>query len=386
MTLVHRLLGVGYLAATFAASSFAQTPPVAALPSEKTIESWLLSGQPRLVAWGAHDTLLAGDKNLIPDLLTLAGRWQTLSRQRFDPTVPDASLPDGLFPEQADQRDAMAAVLDTLIQMRVPVPADTLRSLAPDFGNDVAVLLSRMPAVDAGPVSFSFYRSASEHSYGLQYVSAALLARHPVPGFAADLLARIKVEATVIATTPGSEQYGGGRSDGACGPSFEIPRKGWPVTGQYRLSRRQRDGAVLLVAGVDPIYTTREQSTFYTGDACGMSMYMYLDSDERLRLIAEMLNIPPDRFPWSTTPQTTISFQSLPQFYDELMSFVEKQQRQYLATVAALSDRSLLTPAEAEQALPELNLKLSDRRGEGSTPIPAPPNLPPHVEWNSEAF
>ena len=68
------------------------------------------------------------------------------------------------------------------------------------------------------------------------------------------------------------------------------------------------------------------------------------------------------------------------------MGFVDKQQEQYRATVAALSDGSLLTPAEAQQALPELSLKLSDRRGEGSTPIPAPPNLPPHVEWNTEAF
>jgi hypothetical protein len=29
----------------------------------------------------------------------------------------------------------MVAVLDDLIQMNVPVPADTLRALAPDFGN-----------------------------------------------------------------------------------------------------------------------------------------------------------------------------------------------------------------------------------------------------------
>ena len=164
---MHRLLSVGCLTATLAASSFAQTPPAAAeLPSEKPVEGWLRSGEPRLVAWGAHDTLLAGNRNL--------------------------------------------------------------------------------------------------------------LALRPVPGFAADLLANLKVEATVIATTPGSEQYGGGRCDDHCAASFEIPRKRWPITGQYSLSRQQRDGAVLLVAGVDPVYATREQSTFYTGDACGMSMYMYL--------------------------------------------------------------------------------------------------------------
>jgi hypothetical protein len=100
VTLFDRLLGTGCLATTLAACSFAQAPPVAsAFPSEKTIDGWLLSGEPRLVAWGAHDTLLAGDKNLIPDLLSLASRWQTLSRQPFDPPMPEASLPDGLSPE-----------------------------------------------------------------------------------------------------------------------------------------------------------------------------------------------------------------------------------------------------------------------------------------------
>jgi hypothetical protein len=53
----------------------------------------------------------------------------------------------------------MAAVVDTLIQMRVLVPAETLRSLAPDFGNVVAVLLSRMPISEAVPVAFDFYRA-----------------------------------------------------------------------------------------------------------------------------------------------------------------------------------------------------------------------------------
>jgi hypothetical protein len=386
VTLFDRLLGTGCLATTLAACSFAQAPPVAsAFPSEKTIDGWLLSGEPRLVAWGAHDTLLAGDKNLIPDLLSLASRWQTLSRQPFDPVMPEASLPDGLSPEQDDRRDAMAAVLDTLIQINVPVPADSLRALAPDFGNAVAVLLSRMPAVEAGPVSFDLYRRHTDHRYTLQYVSAALLALHPVPGFAADLLANIKVEAIVTATAPGSEEYGGSGSSGSCGPSSEAPRKGWPVTGQYGLSKQAVKGSVLLIAGVDPIYATRNQSTFYTGDLCTTSG-LYLDSGGRLGLVAEMLRIPPERFPWDTAAQTTIEFQSLQQFYDDLLAFVEKQQEKYRTTVAALAERNLLTPSEAEAVLPELNLKLNDRRSEGDAPIPDPPNLPAHVEWNSKPF
>jgi hypothetical protein len=126
------------------------------IPSENTLKNWLLGDDPRLVAWGAHDALLARDRNLIPDLLSLASQWQPLAQ----PTS-ESSAPATLSPEQTDERDAMVAVLDAFIQMNVSVPADTLRALAPDFGNAAAILLSRMSPEDAGPLSFDFYRSPS---------------------------------------------------------------------------------------------------------------------------------------------------------------------------------------------------------------------------------
>jgi hypothetical protein len=380
MTLFPRLLGIGCLAVTLAAHSPAQVPSTpAGVPSENALDSWLLSGDPRLVAWGAHDALMARDPNLIPDLLSLASHWQPLSRQTPDPSTS----PAGLSPEQTDERDAMAAVLDALIQMNVSVPADTLRTLAPDFGNDVAVLLSRMPAEQAGPLSYDLYRSPAEHGHGLQYVSAALLALHPVPGFAADLLANIKVRATIFAILPGSEQFGGGES-GSCAGSSELPREDWPVTGQYALSKENGDAAVLLVAGTDPIYATREESTHYLDDRCGSGVY--LSPGERLRLIAEMLGISPEAIPWQTELMTNIEFQSLGQFDNALLAFVEEQQEKYRATLAALTARNLVTPSESQESLPQLELKLNDMRGEGATPIPNPPNLPSHVQWSSTPY
>src|SRR5271170_2708904 len=108
MTLFPRLLCIGCLAVILAAYSPAQVPSApAGLPSENALDSWLLSGDPRLVAWGAHDALMARDPNLIPDLLSLASHWQPLSRQTSDPSTS----PTGLSPEQTDERDAMAAVL-----------------------------------------------------------------------------------------------------------------------------------------------------------------------------------------------------------------------------------------------------------------------------------
>jgi hypothetical protein len=379
MVLFHRALCVGFLAAILPTVSPAQTPSAATeSPSENTLQNWLHSGDARLVAWGAHDALIARDPNLTPDLLSLAGHWQPLSRDTSDP-----SKPTGLSPEQMDERDAMAAVLDALIQTNAPVPADTLRALAPDFGNDVAVLLSRLPEKESGPLSFDFYRSPAEHSYGLQYVSAALLALHPEPGFAAHLVADITVLARVFVINPGSEPFGWGEA-GDCFSSIDPPRNDWPLTGQYALSKESRDGAMLLAPGIDPIYVTREQSTRYLGDGCGTNVY--LNPNGRLRLVAEMLSVRPEEIQWKTDLETRIEFQSLEQFDNALLTVVEEQQEKHRTTVVALMAHNLLTPSEAAESLPKLLLRLHDMRGERTTPIPIPSNLPTHVEWSPTPF
>ncbi len=348
MTPFRSLLCVG-CAAILASHSLGQTSStVADLPQEKTIEGWLFGGNPRLVAWGAHDALIARDRNLIPDLLSLASRWQALSRQDAD-----ASTPSGLSQDQLDEGDAMAAVLDALIQMEVTVPADTLRSLAADFGNDVAVLLSRLPAEEAESVDVDFYRSPGKN--GLQYVSAALLALRPVPGFAADLLSKTSVQAKVFVVLPQLGLAGSGGCS-ACAVSSERRRKGWPSIGQYALSKNNSDGALLLVEGIDPIYATRKESPHYLGDACGMGVY--LGQEERRRLVAEMLSIAPETIPWKTELSINIEFESLEQFNHAVLTLVDEEQAKYRATVAALADRGLLTSAEAQESLPQLELRL----------------------------
>ncbi len=378
MPLSCRSLCIAGLAATLTPCALAQVPAaVDSSPSEITLESWLRSGEPRLVAWGAHDALATHNRNLIPDLLSLASHWRPLSQ-------PNSGSPphSELSAQQSEERDAMAAVLDALIQMNVPVPADTLRALAPDLGNDVAILLSRMPDEDSGPLSLDFYRSLPEQAYSLRYVSAALLALHPRPEFVADLFANIRVRATIIVVDPGPQ--GGFGSAGCCGLSSEPPREGWPETGQYSLSTQKSDAASLVVAGIDPIYATRTLSTAYVGDRCGTDIY--LGPNQRLRLIAGMLGVAPETIPWQTAPQTTIEYQSLDHFEAALIAFVTEQQRQYRATAGALADRNLLSLADAQQSFPELELTLMDMREENTEPIPRLSNLPARVEWSSSPF
>jgi hypothetical protein len=376
MSLFCRLLCVGCLVATLVARASAQMPSATnPLPPEATLESWLSSEDPRLVAWGAHDVLVARDPNLTPQLVTLAGRWQPLLLQTSD-NSPYPRLSD----EQKDLRDAMAEVLDTLIQMNVALPADALRNLAPDFGNDVAILLSRIPEDESSPLSFDFFRSRPAREFSLQYVSAALLALHPPVEFAADLLSSISVQANVIIVLPGSGQFGFGEGGSTCGGIPERLRENWPMIGQYRLTKQKNDGASLVVAGIDPIYAMRRESTHFLPES---SSDMYLGPEERLRLIAEMLGVPREEIQWNTMAYTTIQFRSPEQFERDLLAFVAEERAKHQATAAALADRNLLSLAEAEQSLPKLKLRIRDLRGEGALPIPEPSNLPSRVEWSS---
>lgn len=373
MTVLHRLLCVGCAIAALAFNTQAQSPSKSdPIPSENTLETWLSSGDPRLEAWGAHDALVTRDQDLIPYLLSLASRWQPLIPQPSDNAPP------------SELRLGMAAVLDTLIQMNAPVPADTLRTLAPDFGNDVGILLGRLPNEESSPLSFDFYHSPPEHGDALQSVSAALLALHPPSGFAADLLSSIRVHATLVVVLPGSNEsgLGGGSSCGLGGTA--PPRENWPVTGQYFLSKQKRDGASLVVGGIDPIYAIREQSTYYLGDTfCTTSTGVHLGPNERLRLIAEMLGVPPQAIEWQTWLVKNIAFQSLEQFDSDLIALVDEQQQKYRETASALADHGLLLPSEVEASLPELDLEIQDMRGPIAAPIPELSSLPPHVKWYS---
>jgi hypothetical protein len=376
MTLFDRLFAGGCLALVLIAYSPAQTQSPPKLPSHKTIETWLNSDDPRLVAWGAHDALLASDKSLLPDLLNLASQWNT----RPEPTADKRRKP--LSQAQIDARDAMAAVVDALIQMGAVVPAETLRNLALDFGNATAILLTRISADEAQPLAYDFYRAPSEKGYGLQYVSAALLAQQPPSGFAADLLESITVRAEIVVMHSGAESFGSG-SAGDCFREKPVVRKDWPVTGQYRLSKQKSDGAVVVVRGVDPIYATRELSTTYFDDWCPGP---YLGPNERQRLIAQMLGIPPESVPWRTSLQTTIEFISPEQFDLEFHRFIDDEEKKYRDTAAALASRGLLNDAEAQQSAPKLKLIISEMRRTEDDPLAQITNLPPNVEYSNSPW
>lgn len=351
-------------------------------PTDIQIQTWLRSGDPQSVAWGAHYVLVTKNQALVSDLLSLVYSWQPLPRFRSEVEKSDVAKRNALTDNDVDRRDAMSAVLDTLIQMQVSVPVETLRNLASDFPNYVAVLLSRLPLEESAPLAFDLYRSSFADVYSLQYVSAALLAQDPPSGFAADLFSGIHIRATLFVTKPGAGEFGTGGGGHDC-VTFVPPaaRQGWPSFGIYEFSKAQGAGSFLVVPGIDSVYAMRTETTHYAGDSC--ANMVSLGPEERRRLLAQMLNISPDAIPWQIQIDETIEFKSEQQFASDLQNFITAQQGKYRATAAALVVKGLMTTAEQEDSLPQIDIQLNDMRGDGYALLSPPSPLPSHVSINN---
>ncbi len=387
MRVLRRLASLVVLAAAVSGGLMAQTSWVAGGGVSEKTTGWPSTVDARMVAWEAHDAATQADGSKIPELLALAKQWAAATEAQpggtevAGSTDPDETGRAAQVANRQDRKDAMAAVLDALIETQVAVPAETLRGLAPEFGNYVAVLLTRMPEGEREALGFEFYRGQAEKGSGLQYVSAALLARHPVQGFVVDLISNVQVRATVDVVLPGG--LAGGRGHSGCGAGFGWPsRSDWPMIGQYQLSDEREDGDIVLVEGNAPVYARRFEGLHYVWSPSGV----YLGPDERVGFIAEMLGISAAEIPWKTLVTTTIEFESNQQVERALRDLVEQQRELQRDTLAALEARGLLTTAEAQTALPQLELTVIDMRGEEAQAAEDEWESPPGVKLTSQKF
>lgn len=356
-------------------AALSQNSAPAETPSGSRIEALLKSGEPLQVAWGAHYVLTTHNQALLADLVSLADNWEPIASLNSEDAAISA--------EQFERRDAMAAVLDALIQMKAQVPVVTLRSLAADFPAYVAVLLSRLPLGESQALSWEFYH-AEPHSLGaddLQYVSAALLAEAPPAGFAADLLSSIHVQTTISIEQLGkkAQVYGVGGPSFGCGPPES--RKGWPEFGVYIISEGKMAEGFALFSKARSVSAYRRMSTHYAGDRCEVFTFAILGPEERRELIAQMLDVAADDIEWGATMRKTMEFQSEAQFDHDLLAYIASRQEEYRATAEELVAKNLMTIAEGEDSLPRIDLQFLDQRGPGFGPVAQPQGLPAHVVW-----
>jgi hypothetical protein len=337
-------------------------------PTDALVRQWLEDGEPRLTAWGARSVLVDNSTALLPEVENSIERWEL----RF---VARPSLWDH------DHQYAIIVMLDTVIQMGGSLPAKTVAGLDRTLDPQRILLLEQMPWQEAGPVWRTMYEPDAPQHFGTTRVAAEMLALHPPPGFASDLLRRITVSARVEVYSPGAG-LGVGTSGGSGGDCAQGAPRGndWPETGSYTLQDSPKVKGAKLLEGTSDVYVVRAVSRWYWPSLCGG--FRALTDEMRDRLVGKMLDEKAGGEPIDLSPKVRIEFTDREAYDTQVVGFVEEQQARFSRLVAKLVERGVMTEEEQRGATLRMRITVEDSRGKDAVDLPKIAFRPP-IEWAS---
>jgi hypothetical protein len=213
------------------------------------LAGWLSGDDPRAAAWAAHDILHDRLMTAVPGLLNY------VHTHSFDPAFnmnTDYVRQGG--PKVQSATEAMAAALDTLIELRAHVPADDLLQLAQAFP-DQALILAVVPRPQDEVLEFFYLTDGlnqlqpneryfverqtipppSPGSYERWLAAGDQLVNEASKKFAGELTNRFVLVLHLRVRYPNGTMMGGGPINMYTPPKW-TDETGWPKTGQYRLS------------------------------------------------------------------------------------------------------------------------------------------------------
>lgn len=345
-----------------------QTDPDAVLTAQRKqaaqlAATWLHSGDPRLQAWGAYFVLRDQNKQLIPDLLSLANAYEV------------TGLP--VLSTRREQHDAMLAILDALIQLDPGIPAEEGARLYPEFRTQSLILLSRAgvsPDDLSSSNSFLLEIFRTEHSQRAWLAAGNMLAERRADGFAAVVLGSLTehLNLRVISTL----RSVGGTGEVACGDGFlnwPDDRLAWPEIGTYSLAEPGH-GTTLLADGADPAYYIRRVGKLYERDIYGggQCQSVIVDSWDLVRqhYVTRMLGEPLGDPPLRASIHETIVWENGDAYLAYMRNLVEQEQTAFIEVTRRLKDAGLMTAEEAAGAKPRLEITVVDDRDDTKTPLP----------------
>lgn len=330
-------------------------------------KEWLLSGNPRLRAWGAYLALHIQSTDLVPNLLTLVSAY------------------DGQAAADKDCHDAMIAVLDALIQLGANVRPKEAARIYADFPAQSLILLARSHLLEATRnwdeemrgILLHMFETETKHQ-GAWLAAGNLLAGRsgfqPAPGFAAAVLEGMTLHAHVTVTTPGFG-FGGGIGSASCGDGAPGgPKPGWPQVGSYAIlncgNQNVAPGDVVLADGADPAYYRRIVDGTY-GSVLYSSCTCLVSRDAmREHYVSTLLHAPPDNPPLKAFIFRSITWQDEQAHASDLLGFIQQQQQKIALVLEDLQRRELLTADQAKAARPMLAVEIYDARSSKNPPLP----------------
>jgi hypothetical protein len=354
------------------APDFIEPSTYSSAPSDELLALWLHSNDPRVEAWAAHFIESEDRVALVTELTSALVRAES----KVTPTQPTHS---------ADWHRALPLLVDPFLLPDFALKPTLIESLPLALEGQRAVLLSRLDWETAGPIWLMLYRPNAKDGHVTTRVAAEMLARHPLPTFAARLLATVSVRTIVWVNDPdsGMSQGVGRRDCGSIGVSLDpLP---WPdATGVTLLAPTKQhpflpDGTQILVGGIDPIYTLHwSGANRYETNSC--NGFARLDDEVRSHLVGTLLGgMPAAPFPIDIE-QLQISFTNREAYRRTVADYVEALQATFAQVTDRLTAAGLLTERERQSASLSIRLQLRDTRRQPALDLP-PIVFRPPVEW-----
>ncbi len=322
-------------------------------PTHDRIASWLTSGDPRLIAWGAH---FAREQN---DAAALG-----LVLEQVEQGTP---------PEKEDTPESYAlfALLDALIERDVSVPPDVIAKIAPTASVQAAILASRHPVAEVTPLLLTWVADRGTPSAQLLSRIAGLLLSHAPPaGFAARVLADEEVTLDISVISPAAGD-GLGYGTSGCGDSMRTPADpAWPPIYIYSATDEgaQPSTPVLVEAGGERVNYIRHDLHSGWG-ACDSP----LDNDAAIdhRVLAQMLGVADEELGLKTYAFARIEWTGSDRFALETQRAVQNEEAKFLPFAEELYAKQLIASADLINIRPKLKVIVEDNRTSKDPALPA---------------
>lgn len=298
-------------------------------------------------AWGAYLAGLHGLKDQTPSLVSM------LEDERLNTMYWQESF-------------VRQAALDALIRLDAEVPAETLAPLYKDAPDEVLILLAR----DTSKNQHALLQLFDEDVPDARWLALNnLLASQRTSGFAARLLAGLKIEADVyVYESEGDRRYGGG-GVGVGGHGCGIGGRrdeSLPPINYYHLTAEARRGATVLAAGRRNVYYERTPFDTYCDD-----LWRALERDQvRVEYVADMLGTSVDELELDARPFREAVCGDVRRCVRALAAVRDEIRRAYSSALARLSERGMLDAAEAAELKPDIMFRIIDEREKKSFPLP----------------
>jgi len=267
------------------------------------------------------------------------------------------------FPSASEEFWLRRSLLDSLIQLRAPLPAAILTSLAVGYPAEATILMLQYEAANQ-TLLFDMRRA---HPDGLEWMAASnALIRLHTPGFAAAVLTEIPLTHQFRVSESGSalgRGRGGSISSGRP-PAFHAPRDFPPV----RLYRLTTTGGDLVSDGAPAIYAFRLD--FEPGVDAELAWPVEGTCPTCLDrgYLAQMAHVTPQEIDSVVRSQTGIAWTDVAQVNAAVNQAIAAQQAKLKEIAYALVRGGYLQPAELGMTL-KITIEIRDERQDRSTPL-----------------